>query len=533
MKRSTCVWLWCLVCAAVGGAIAWMGRNGMNPDGISYMDMAEAAIKGDPSALVNGHWGPAYPVLISIWLQIVKPSPVMQFTAVHLLNFLIFLLAIWAFTVFIRGWSDLMLVSMSFSIFLLLMMGFTRPRLVTPDLLVAGFALLAAAFCFKAFEPGCGVRRYLSLGLVLGLGSYVKAPVLPAGLMLLGLLFLWPGDPSRRRKTLFALLSLLLVVVPLIALQSRRAGKLTISESAHLNYLWHINRVDQFAGWTGPLPNEPAPNGRPLHPPRVLSVHPLALEFATPVGGAFPLWFDPAYWYDGASIRFGVGQLSAIRNTWDDDRRILRTISALIAGAVLLVAVLIWQRKFPRIAGANLCLLIWPVPVCGMFLLIHIEGRYVAGFLAVFWLIVFERLGSAMEIRRRNAIYGVVMLAILIQIAGYLRWAYQEPEREADSAYLQLGDALSREGIQRGDGLALVGRWEDSSVSAAHYLGARVIAWIPNTDDFWRRDAADRDRLASKLAGIGVKALVAHRPSRAVSAAGWRDVAGFLILRVQ
>jgi hypothetical protein len=532
MKRSTCIWLWSAVCATVGGALAWMGRNGMNPDGISYIDMADAAVKGDSSALVSSYWSPAYPALIAIWLRIVRPPPAAEFTAVHLLNFLIFLVVIWAFTRLISRWSDAVLVSMGFSTFLVLMMGLIRLRLVTPDLLVAGFVLLAATLCFRIFEPGCGARPYVSLGVVLGLGSYAKAPVFPAGLILLGLLFLWPGDPGRRKKTLFALLSFLLAAAPLIALQSHRAGKLTIGESGHLNYLWHINGLQKYTGWTGPAPNGPAPNGRPLHPPRVLSAHPLALEFATPVGGTFPLWFDPAYWYDGASIRFGVGQFDAIRNTWDEDRKMLRSMSTLITGALLLFVLLVWQGKVPRVSGANLCLLIWSSSVCGMFLLVHIEGRYVAGFLTVFWVIVFERLGSAMEPRIRNAVYGLAMLAILIQIGGYLRWADQKPVREGDAKYLELGDALRQEGIQRGDGLAIVGRWEDSKVSAAHYIGANVIAVIPDVDGFWGMNTADRDRLTSELARIGSKALVASPPPGAALPAGWRDVAGFRILRV-
>src|SRR6185369_13250535 len=49
----------CVVVAAVLGALqAWDRRYAMNPDGISYLDVADAYLRGDWAVAVNGYWSP-------------------------------------------------------------------------------------------------------------------------------------------------------------------------------------------------------------------------------------------------------------------------------------------------------------------------------------------------------------------------------------------------------------------------------------------------------------------------------------------
>src|SRR5258708_5884113 len=49
------------VVALLGLLQAWDFRFEMNPDGISYLDMAEAFLRDGYSGLVNGYWSPLYP----------------------------------------------------------------------------------------------------------------------------------------------------------------------------------------------------------------------------------------------------------------------------------------------------------------------------------------------------------------------------------------------------------------------------------------------------------------------------------------
>ena len=96
-------WWWgiCLTCAAI---LAWSTRHTMNPDGLSYLDMASEALDGGPSKLVNGYWSPGYPGMIAGAMWLFRPSSSQEFPLIHFVNFLIFILTLWAFSVFLRYW---------------------------------------------------------------------------------------------------------------------------------------------------------------------------------------------------------------------------------------------------------------------------------------------------------------------------------------------------------------------------------------------------------------------------------------------
>lgn len=85
---------WCVICLACAGVLAWDNRHFMNPDGLSYLDLASEALRGGPAKLLNGYWSPGYPALISIALLIFHPHPSHEFPLIHLVNFVIFALAL-------------------------------------------------------------------------------------------------------------------------------------------------------------------------------------------------------------------------------------------------------------------------------------------------------------------------------------------------------------------------------------------------------------------------------------------------------
>src|SRR6476660_7526917 len=54
-------------------------RNAMNVDGISYLDMGDAYLRGGWGMLVNGHWSPLYPWLLGVAKALIKPSAYWEF----------------------------------------------------------------------------------------------------------------------------------------------------------------------------------------------------------------------------------------------------------------------------------------------------------------------------------------------------------------------------------------------------------------------------------------------------------------------
>src|ERR1700687_5254235 len=55
LRVITSIPFWCLVAASWGATSAWLYRDWMNPDGMSYMDLADSALQHGPVTLVNAH----------------------------------------------------------------------------------------------------------------------------------------------------------------------------------------------------------------------------------------------------------------------------------------------------------------------------------------------------------------------------------------------------------------------------------------------------------------------------------------------
>ena len=80
----------------------WGNRDGFDPEGISYLDMADAYCRGDWRAALVGLWSPLYPWLLALMMLVFHPSAQWEFTAVHALNFLIYLVTLASFSIFMR-----------------------------------------------------------------------------------------------------------------------------------------------------------------------------------------------------------------------------------------------------------------------------------------------------------------------------------------------------------------------------------------------------------------------------------------------
>src|SRR5207253_9829851 len=78
----------------------WYNRDLFVPEGVSYLDMADAYRRGDWRAALIGLCSPLYPWLLALMMLFFNPSAQWEFTAVHALNFFICLVALASFSVF-------------------------------------------------------------------------------------------------------------------------------------------------------------------------------------------------------------------------------------------------------------------------------------------------------------------------------------------------------------------------------------------------------------------------------------------------
>jgi hypothetical protein len=546
---------WCAIAGLWGVAIAWRYRNFMNPDGISYLDIADNVLRSGPSALVNAHWSPFYPALIALWLLLFRPSPFHEFASIHALNALLYFVTAVSFGYFLRQLraasqpvvsSNLIEESIFFAFGYALFFHFMNTDntaiVVSPDLLLACGAFLSGGLFFQIMRGTDSRRPYIALGIVIAIGYLAKSLMLPAGIILLAVLAV-PATPAVRHRRRLALAGLVMLVLsaPQIALVSLHVGHVSISETGRLNYLWWVNGIRQFEGWTG------TPGGDvPVHGPRTILAKPKVLEFAQPIPGTYPLWYDPAYWYAGAKPRTSLReQIHVIRSNLRFYHLIWPDLRYPLEGLVVLAVLAYAGRN--RLRHPELIFLIWPCAVLGMYALLFTEYRYAAPFLVLIWVAgysaVLNRIDQAQRILLVILVC-VVLVPVFREFFAQERRISKPGSKESPFTYAYLApsqdpsedavvaQALQRSGTKAGDHIATVGpAFLDYF---ARISRVRVIAEIEEPDEFWNAPLPAVQTAERVLAQAGAKILVAKDRPPGFQAGLWRKIEGtqYSVLRL-
>jgi len=538
---------WWLISICFAAIFAWQGRNHISPDGLSYLDIGTEASNGDLSALVNSFWSPAYPALIGSALYLLRPSAANEVPVLELLNFIIFILTLWAFSVFYRNWSrsipeleqsgnrDKGLFTLfAFAGFLWFTSCFIGVDSKHPDMLVAALVFLVAAMGCRITRPGAGWKHFVGLGALLGAGIYVKAALFPLAFAFIALLFVSLARTSdiQRRKLLTSLAVTtavcLAVAAPFIVALSVQEGRFTTGDTGKLNYVWWVDRLEpMYVGWTGGTAPE---YGTPLHPPRKLMEHPLVLEFATPIAGTYPLWHSPGYWYAGAKPVFNLRkQIQRVRESLIVYMWIAAHAAGFVGGAILLFVFSLGKRSRAHPWRTSFWLAAWCLAGCVMYGLVFVEERYVGPFVLLLCLEAYRAL--VFRVERRIAI-GVCVLVLLVAMtplalsaARSLRTTVSKFGHPVDDDYIVMAHSIQRLGLQPGDKLALVG---DPVIP--YYLFVRcdrlrVVSQIEDPDEFWRLNPAEAKTVENRMASIGVKALLAFGRPASNQETGWTELA--------
>jgi hypothetical protein len=518
------------IVAAIWGALnAWIYRERINPDAMSYLDIANEALQHGPGALVNPYWGPFYPALIAISNLVLQPGPTEEFTYVHALNAVIYFAAAVTFGLLLRElilfraaergplWRQEALIVFGFALFFCYTNIHILPFAVTPDLLLSTAVFAAAALYFRALRLS-NRAPYIALGCALALGYFAKAIIFPAAVILFVVLLVcrYRSRPHVK-NVLVAAGTLVLISAPQIIAISARVGHVTISEAGRLNYLWYVQGLHQFEGWTG------TPGGdMPLHGPRQVISDPEVLEFATPVAGTYPLWYDPAYWYAGAKIHFdSKKQFDAVAECLNFYRDFFPVLFFPLGGLVALAIVSISAHRRPN--DAECWFMLWPATMVLVYTMINIEFRYLAP-----WLILFFIGGYGAVLWRNSFLERVLLLslALILLIPPVLRLGVtlRTPSARELSKEIRVTRDLTKMGINPGDGIATVGKGFNHYY--AHAARVHIVAQITNADDFWSLSADDALEVEQSVGRTGAKALVgSYRPS-SFQPNSWRSVAG-------
>jgi hypothetical protein len=516
-----------LFCAAavlivLAGIAAWISRKDMNPDGVAYLSIAEQIRSSGLGAAVNGYWSPMYPTVLAVTLPILQACGLSEFAAVHMVNFVIFLLALASFTWLVstvgrRSSPPSMArpywILLAYTFFGLCTLHEITLSVVSPDLLLSAF-IYAAAAASLTVSPA-GLRWPVMLGAICG-GAYLSKSVM----FLIAPVFLVTSMPSRKRIAALgaSVVAFAIVVTPFIVALSRAKHRPTFGDSGALNYAMFVDQYHFraiYTHWTG----EPAGSGLPQHAARLLAVKPELFEFASPFRVAYPPWYDPSYWAEGISPHFQLkAQIHAIHVTTADYYRLLLDTSW--GMAVLLV--LLFSRRgggfSPSPASSVLKLLIPAVSALLIYGLVHVESRLVAPFLL---LIVVAVLMTTSRVSIRTLRAAAITAAVLFSCVVVSDFA-REVRNPPSSTDYAIADTLKGMGVRPDDAVSSVG----SAIyfSWPRLLHVRVVAEVPDQSDFWSAPAPARAALLQQLRNLHAVVVVAW--SASPPGYGWVSVPG-------
>jgi hypothetical protein len=535
-ERSLIIWSWIAV-SIFGFFQAMAGRFYMNPDGISYADLADAYLRGDWQSTISAHWSPLYPFLISLLFRLFHPSPYFESTAIHLLNFF-FYLACFASLLFLiceiaalrslQTWSGdnvrfprSALLVLGTVIFLIATQHFLPLSLVTPDLCTAMFALLATTMILRIERLGSSYRRLASFGVILALGYLAKSVFFPlAFVFIAAALFKKANYRILLVRSAIVLLTFVVVAGPNIFALSRIKHSLIFSDTPSLNYIWWIDGVS-FTHLQGG-----SAEGAPIHPTRKICDHPSVYEFATPIKGSYPVWFNPSYWYEGIRPKFHLDpQLIAIRTGWYSYKATLSPLNYFFWITLLLLLVQVWSGFSFRNQLRECWRMITPsLAALALFWPVHVEGRYVSAFIVIFCLGIWSSIRlPALEISRH--ILSAAMIIILVTTSLDL---YQELNLNLHLSFEPMNHSnwdIARGlhedfGLRDNDAVGCIGNCFASYWARMGNL--RIVTEIPNREASAFRNSSPSVQAAAlnAMSTAGAKAVVTNtNPGN-----GWRRI---------
>jgi len=176
---------WMAIPLILGLAQAWRSRFFINYDGVSYLDMGDAFLRGDWHTAINGYFNPLYAWLQAFSRFVLRPSMYWEYPLAHLVNYGIFVVTVFAFEYFLQGLikdrNDVFAIrSIAYSIFLWSSLVLIPVSMIEPDMVIC--ACVYAALGMLLRRPN---TKPVALGAALAIGCYAKAWMFPLALMIL------------------------------------------------------------------------------------------------------------------------------------------------------------------------------------------------------------------------------------------------------------------------------------------------------------------------------------------------------------
>jgi hypothetical protein len=517
---------------------------------MSYLDIADAYLRGDFSAAVNAYWSPFYSWLLAATLFIGRPSSYWETTAVHGLHLLLCVLALACFGYFLKeliayrrasnsrfsqeavALPEWGLVALGYSVFLWSAVELVTIPFETPDLALLPFVFIACGLLLRIRRSQGGWGSFALLGVVLGFAYLARVAMFPLAFVFLGSAVLFMGNFRKAMpQALIGLVCFFFIAAPYVAAISQSKGRLTIGDAATLNYAWTVGGVS--SGWRGDRASR-----APDRPARIFD-SPAIYAFKTDTQATFTLWHDPSRWHEAVTFHFDWrGHLRAAVRGISHYLRIFfySHYSQNALAVVFLVLLLMARVKWPlRTLVAPYYIILLPAAAAlMMYLVVHVETRYIAPFIAVLWVGLFAsirmppgELTSTLAKTACGALVAVMIFKLFVPVVdsvdSIIKTATSGTDNRQHRQWL-VSYGLSQLGVQPGDKVAIIG--DAYRTYWARLAKVQLVAEMSQRESgkFWAADPELKTQIIKAFASTGATAVIASDAPGCASTSGWKDL---------
>jgi hypothetical protein len=527
--------------------LSWLSRYVYDPDGVAYVDVARAWLRGDWHNALNTYWSPLYSWLIAISFGILHPPIAWETWVLHAIVFLGFLFSLCAGEWLMREWerrqgppAHRSLTTVAFyALFLWASLNMTGMDFTSADIVLLGIWFLAGGFMLRIGAGGT-VGDAVWLGVTLAFGLFTKGGFLSSIPVFLLMLVVMIG--LRDRRLYAAVAAVACVLLPYAAALSIAHHRLVLTDAGRLNYSWLVN-LNVVEGYheTGAEPPENIP-----HPVRRLIDHPRVLSYQDHLVGTIPIHSDAAWWSEGYPVTFDPGMQTAIflNEGWFTLLKSLRS-PALLFFLICIVAGE-WTQSLQGLARLWF---LWAPALISLltYSAIHVLPRYIAPPLGM---LGFVLIAAGWKSRFPPRLLPFVLAVVTAMSVWVLRWELASPKmlvREWTGARepLHIGNVriagyLHSRSPDIGPRIGLIG--SSIAVPWLELAGGQIAAVVPGRlgneswapgrpltlsfgepDLFWSSNPATQEQVFRAMRAAGANWAVAD------SVPVWADVSGWEI----
>lgn len=520
----------------------WTSRFSVNPDGIAYLDIARAWLRGDWAGALNTYWSPLYSWLVAAVFALFRPGIRWQYFTMHAINFAGFAAALLAWDHLFKEWEKWQgppkhrkLVNLA-ACATICWVGLHLVGLAfdSADILVLALTLLLAARLVRVRSGAARPPDFAVIGVVLGTAFLAKSAtmvMIPVTFAVLAGLLRSITD----KRIGIALVTTLAVVAPFITALSLASHRFTFGDTGPINYSMIVGGLSAEGYKDSVLP---PPDGVP-HAPRIRLSDPRVLSFEAHATGTFPIHNDPAWWYRGYPVLFNAArQAEAIRG---GIAFVLLLVLCMPASALFLFCFRSWKKL-----GQLWFLGVPAVASLATYCLVIVHARYIAGPLALIGFILLAALWQTDLSRRAERVaavsvvllFGILTWRELVTVPFYVAGEMLAWGSSPLKANVDLAENMTRKGLRPGDGVAFIGDTLDAT-----WLGlneARIVAMVPariyhsdtelgrpiqesfeKTDRFWRSGALKQGAALAAFRDAGAKWALANEVPPGADLTDW------------